>query len=227
MGNTRAKLLMLMLGMFAIQAQGSSHVLLNADNFKELVSSGDTVWAIEFHSSRCGSCAEFKPTWQAAARKLENAGVQIGQVEIEKPGGLQLAQKLGALDDGLPGVKIFTGQNNPITLDTKNENNFLAQLQEFLGGASSFKKNGHGHLLKLPNSKDDDDDDDDDLLGDDDHDDIFDEDEADTEKGSSKQCKSLKKSFEKQLADLEKKMNKKISKLTKHIKKLKKRLATL
>lgn len=66
----------------------------------------DRVFMVEFYSGMCGSCQEFSPTWN----KLEKAAKSIAtaKVNIDEPEGMEFAQKLGVLDEGLPNIRLFT-----------------------------------------------------------------------------------------------------------------------
>ena len=80
-------------------------VTIDEDNFERRVANSGLVWALEFSSSSCGSCIEFKPRWEAGAAQLEAIGVRTGVVEVDDPAGMKLARSLGVLDAGLPAVR--------------------------------------------------------------------------------------------------------------------------
>ena len=46
--------------------------------------------------------------WDRLTRKFE--GVHFGKVNIDTPAGMELAQELGVLEEGLPHVKLFAGK---------------------------------------------------------------------------------------------------------------------
>eukprot|EP00898_Chlorokybus_atmophyticus_P007056 jgi/Chlat1/7351/Chrsp59S06973 len=63
-------------------------------------------WVLLFHSPRCGSCQEFDPIWQAAARNLRTLA-RFGHVDIDTDDGFALARELDIFSEGVPNVKVF------------------------------------------------------------------------------------------------------------------------
>ena len=66
----------------------------------------ETVWLIEFYSPMCGSCKEFAPTWSLLESKLKNK-LKTGKVNIDEKLGLKIAEETGALEEGIPHLRLF------------------------------------------------------------------------------------------------------------------------
>ena len=132
-------------------------VVIDEDNFERRVANSGLVWAIEFSSSMCGSCAEFKPRWKEGAAQLEAIGVRTGVVEVDDPAGMNLAQRLGVLDAGLPAVRVFSRDEagpekrrlaEPDTLEIDKDGGFEYQLKIALGFLKSFKEHPKGYRFR-------------------------------------------------------------------------------
>ena len=69
-----------------------------AAQFKDILAHKDA-YALEFYSSMCGSCKEFSPVWD----KYAKAGppVRTAKVNIDDAGGMELAQTLGVMEEGV------------------------------------------------------------------------------------------------------------------------------
>ncbi|RYG65603.1 hypothetical protein EON64_11585 [archaeon] len=78
---------------------------LDPKKFQEEVVSDERVWLVEFYSPMCGSCQEFAPTWHKIAQKTKT--MVKGQVNIDTKEGMDLAERLGALQEGIPNLRIF------------------------------------------------------------------------------------------------------------------------
>ena len=74
------------------------------EEFKKNVIEDDRVWLVEFYSGMCGSCKEFAPTWDRIEMSLND--VLKTKVNIDKKGGMEVAQYMGALEEGLPNVRL-------------------------------------------------------------------------------------------------------------------------
>lgn len=86
---------------------------ITAENFKQKVEDTRDTWMLEFHSGLCGACQQFTPIFDEFARSLkEKVHVHIGKVNIDEEPGLKLAEKLNALDFGVPTIRIFSNQDN-------------------------------------------------------------------------------------------------------------------
>lgn len=78
---------------------------LNPSQFDSEVLQGNAVWVVKFYSAMCGSCQEFAPTWKSLSSKITN--VVFGEVNIDEKEGMELANRLGALAEGIPNVQVF------------------------------------------------------------------------------------------------------------------------
>ena len=78
---------------------------LDDTNFDKEVLRDDQVWLVEIGSKMCGSCKQFEPTWQEVKERMKR--INTGQVNIDEPNGMKIAQKLGALEKGIPHVMLF------------------------------------------------------------------------------------------------------------------------
>jgi thiol-disulfide isomerase/thioredoxin len=79
------------------------------DEFKTTVINDERVWLVEFYSSMCGSCKEFAPIWEHVDHTL--ADVMKTKINIDEKGGMEIAQYIGALDEGIPNVRLITTQD--------------------------------------------------------------------------------------------------------------------
>jgi thioredoxin-like negative regulator of GroEL len=84
---------------------------LNPENFNEQVVGDERVWMIEFYSPMCGSCQEFSPTWKKLAQLAKS--LAKAEVNIDTKQGMALAERLGALAEGIPNVRLFTRAGDP------------------------------------------------------------------------------------------------------------------
>lgn len=55
-------------------------VVLNGDNFDELVLGSKDIWMVEFYAPWCGHCKALEPEWNQAASKLKGQ-VKLGKVD--------------------------------------------------------------------------------------------------------------------------------------------------
>eukprot|EP00981_Chlorochromonas_danica_P015430 scaffold12089_cov176-Ochromonas_danica.AAC.8 len=107
-----AVLLLAILSLYLVLAVCSRSVIeISPNQFREDVIADDRVWLIEFYSSMCGSCQEFAPTWEKVANRAKS--VQKGQVNVDDPQGMALAEKLGVLAEGVPNIRLFARQGDP------------------------------------------------------------------------------------------------------------------
>lgn len=74
------------------------------EEFKKNVIQDDRAWIVEFYSAMCGSCKEFAPTWDRIEMNLND--VLKTKVNIDQKGGMEVAQYMGALEEGLPNVRL-------------------------------------------------------------------------------------------------------------------------
>ncbi len=92
-----------------VLSQQSTGVELSADNYEEQVLASPEVWVVEYYSSRCGSCVQFEKTWDEVTSTLKK--VKVGRVNIENKGGMELAERFGVLDSGIPNVRVVHGKS--------------------------------------------------------------------------------------------------------------------
>ena len=71
---------------------------LSAADFDNTVLKDDRVWLVEFYSPMCGSCTEFAPTWEKISASMKS--VATGKINIDIKEGMELANKLGVLEEG-------------------------------------------------------------------------------------------------------------------------------
>lgn len=84
---------------------------LTLDSFHSTVLQSDRVWVVKFYSAMCGSCQEFAPTWDKLKGSVDS--VEFTEISIDKQDGMKLAERYGALSEGIPNVKIFSRQSSP------------------------------------------------------------------------------------------------------------------
>lgn len=89
---------------------------LDPAKFKETVLEDSHAWMVEFYSAMCGGCQEFAPTWDRIAKAFDDSSnggaLMSGKVNIDDNAGLQLAEELGVLDDGVPHVRLFKSKGD-------------------------------------------------------------------------------------------------------------------
>merc|ERR1712096_343976 len=54
----------------------------------------------------CGSCEEFAPKWNELAKSVKGQ-IETAKVDIDDSQGMQLAEEIGVLEQGIPNVRIF------------------------------------------------------------------------------------------------------------------------
>ncbi len=90
----------------SFQANVKGVVEIDVSNFDSTVVKSEFVWIIKLYSEMCGSCQEFQPTWEQFAQKNVNK-YKLGQVNIDKKPGMDLANILNGLREGIPAIVIF------------------------------------------------------------------------------------------------------------------------
>ena len=95
---------MIVFGIF-VSACFLLHVV-GANPLLEEIIADDRVRVVEFYSAMCGSCTEFAPKWAQLERKL--GSVVTSKINIDEKDGMDLAQKIGVLDEGLPNIRLFS-----------------------------------------------------------------------------------------------------------------------
>ena len=75
-------------GLVALLGLVCGYESITSKNFEGKVLSSGRVWLLEFYSNRCGSCQEFKPTFESVVEELKKKGIkiEIGMVGIDDKG---------------------------------------------------------------------------------------------------------------------------------------------
>jgi protein disulfide-isomerase A6 len=55
-------------------------IVLDSNNFDELVLGSKDIWMVEFYAPWCGHCKKLEPEWNEAASKLKGS-VKLGKVD--------------------------------------------------------------------------------------------------------------------------------------------------
>jgi len=84
---------------------------LTAASFKSDALTDPRLWLVEFYSAMCGSCREFAPTWTRLEQNLKEK-IMFGKVNIDEREGMQLAQSLGVLDEGIPCLRLYKAKDD-------------------------------------------------------------------------------------------------------------------
>merc|ERR1719235_2335206 len=79
---------------------------LDTSNFKK-VKGEKKAYVIEFYSRMCGSCKEFAPAWHVLAQTATKWQIAAARVNIDDSKGMDLAEKLGILEHGIPTVQLL------------------------------------------------------------------------------------------------------------------------
>merc|ERR1711976_340705 len=117
----------------------------SASNVKKLESS-EHAYAVEFFSSMCGSCKEFSPTWKKFVEKNKKS-IKFAAANIDTKEGMKFAQKMGALEEGIPNVKVFKGSE--VASIVKGDVVSYKQLESGIKKAlSGLSKDGDGFYLR-------------------------------------------------------------------------------
>ena len=117
----------------AIVASGEP---LHIGNFQRTLDA-DELWVVEIMSPMCGTCQTFAPAWQAFATK-HGREVKLGQVNIDTDDGMELAQDLELLDEGVPSVWAFdkaSGEGRVLWKDETGDVPTAEALAEMVFGA--------------------------------------------------------------------------------------------
>jgi thiol-disulfide isomerase/thioredoxin len=114
-----------------VQVRAASAVteIKNAAEFEKLVEADTRAWVVEFGSKFCESCKEFAPIYKAEAAAIKT--LKFGKVYIDEKPGMELAQRFGVLNLGLPAVVLFT---------EKDSGSFSAQAVNDGSSAAGFRK---------------------------------------------------------------------------------------
>ncbi len=82
---------------------------IDIDNYDKEVNLSKEIWLIEFYSEKCSTCKEFSHVWNELVKKINY--IRIGRVNIDEPKGINLANKLNALENGIPCVRLNYGKD--------------------------------------------------------------------------------------------------------------------
>ncbi len=77
-------------------------VVLNGQNFDDLVLGSKDIWLVEFYAPWCGHCQKLEPEWNEAATRLKGQ-VKMGKVDATVE--TSLASRFGV--QGYPTIKVF------------------------------------------------------------------------------------------------------------------------
>ena len=82
---------------------------LDEDSFDKEINSSNT-WLIEIYSEKCESCKSFEASWKQLIKKIDY--LNIGRINVDEIKGINLANKLNALENGIPAVKLMFSKDN-------------------------------------------------------------------------------------------------------------------
>ena len=116
------------------------HDTINVDaaDWDKTVLADKHVWAIKFYSGMCSACRAFKPEWDAAHELVQ--GLHWAAVDIDKKANVELAQRYGVLDEGIPNVKLINAADVPlpvVTADVVKAAAVASALREKLASANA------------------------------------------------------------------------------------------
>ena len=80
-------------------------VVLDEDNFDDIVMNSDDAWFIEFYAPWCGHCKHLKPHWAKLGTKLVGKGVKVGKIDSSSK-NKKLAEAYNATS-GFPSLKFI------------------------------------------------------------------------------------------------------------------------
>ena len=82
---------------------------LDEDNFDKEINSSK-IWLIEVYSEKCESCQSFESTWKQLIKDIDY--LKIGRINVDEMKGIKVANKLNALENGIPAVKLIFSKDN-------------------------------------------------------------------------------------------------------------------
>ena len=96
--------------------------LVPSQNVYDELKTISNVVVVEFYSEYCGSCKEFAEEWtKLIENKYFHKRIQWAKVNIDTPIGMAIAQAEGALDGGIPHVRMLDTVNHHVVLMTGNQ----------------------------------------------------------------------------------------------------------
>ena len=82
---------------------------LDEDNFDKEINSSK-IWLIEVYSEKCESCQSFESTWNQLIKDIDY--LKIGRINVDEMKGINVANKLNALENGIPAIKLIFSKDN-------------------------------------------------------------------------------------------------------------------
>ena len=82
---------------------------LDEDNFDKEINSSK-IWLVEVYSEKCESCQSFESTWKQLIKNIDY--LKIGRINVDEMKGIKVANKLNALENGIPAVKLIFSKDN-------------------------------------------------------------------------------------------------------------------
>ena len=82
---------------------------LDEDNFDKEINSSK-IWLVEVYSEKCESCQSFETTWKQLIKNIDY--LKIGRINVDEMKGINVANKLNALENGIPAVKLIFSKDN-------------------------------------------------------------------------------------------------------------------
>eukprot|EP01063_Lacrimia_lanifica_P025787 TRINITY_DN3376_c0_g4_i1.p1 TRINITY_DN3376_c0_g4~~TRINITY_DN3376_c0_g4_i1.p1 ORF type:complete len:270 (+),score=160.35 TRINITY_DN3376_c0_g4_i1:65-874(+) len=117
--------------------------LKSLGDLQTLVMEPKEVVAVEFYSGMCGSCKEFAPVWDKYAKN--DAPCKTAKVNIDDAGGRAIADKLGIMEEGIPNVRVFTGDSQGVSItkgDVLSKDELEGAMKKAFKGLKKGKKSG-------------------------------------------------------------------------------------
>ncbi len=98
--------------LLAIPAAASPDVTVveSPEDYARLVAD-DAVVLVEFYSKYCGSCKEFSKHWHSLEDTFAGK-LKLARVKIDDSAAMKVAQKVGALNGGIPHVRLLTATDD-------------------------------------------------------------------------------------------------------------------
>ena len=92
-----------------ISAFSANITYLNEDNFDKEMNTSN-IWLIEIYSEKCESCKSFEESWKQLIKNMDS--LNIGRINVDEIKGINLANKLNALENGIPAIKLIFSKDN-------------------------------------------------------------------------------------------------------------------
>lgn len=87
---------------------------LDSESFWGAIETSHEPWLVEFFDPRCSSCQRFEPVWRRLIALRWANGMRHAAVSIEARPNMELARRLGVIDQGLPNVQLFVPSRGKI-----------------------------------------------------------------------------------------------------------------